>query len=93
MHGVPLVDGAEVPDHIAGVKCYLQDGVGLRVQCPTHFGCARYRSLRIGIDRFGPGAAKLYIATWLDASTRLGVDAHRAFRPNVADIDAYIATL
>ena len=54
---------------------------GLRVKCPYHERCPKYRACSIGVGAFGPQAPALYLETWLVAGQRLTGKEHRSMMP------------
>ena len=91
-------EAPKIPDYILGRKVHWgrqreASMWGVRVWrklpgCPPK--CARYRSVRLGQDRWGPTAAAMYLGAWLRAGERddLAVP-HTKYNPTTLEIDNY----
>ena len=66
---------------------------GLRVSCPRHVGCSKYRSLLMWSDEYGSGvaAATAYLGRWVTSAGSMTVDQHRQYKPTLAETRAYSA--
>ena len=95
--------GVEVPREICGqhvkrVKGRNSGGWSyhdrIAVICPNvnHASCTKSRSLALDVDVFGVGAARIYLATWIEAADRMDQRAHKAFIPNRAQMREYLAS-
>ena len=89
------VDGGfEVPEFILGqpvsLEVHWRGGQGLRVQCPLHPGCSKYRSMTMCVPALGPAAAKHFLATWLAGAHSRTPEEHRGWRPTVAEIRQHL---
>lgn len=85
---------AFVPPSIDGVKCHMEkhrhtNDEGLRVRCPVHVGCSKFRSLRRDVALWGPKASVLFLGAWLSGAED-HMDHHGAWKPTREDIRAYI---
>jgi hypothetical protein len=79
-----------VPTSISGVRCAterhkgcLDDG--LRVWCPLHDNCSKFRSLRRDLVTYGPKASYFYLGAWLAGSQAQGLN-HKKWAPSARDI-------
>lgn len=63
--------------------------VGLRVQCPLHEGCSKYRSCRLWQAQIGHTAAADFLNAWLNAG--IGIEntvEHMRYMPTLAETRA-----
>ena len=71
--------------------------VGLRVAClnPAHCDvkkCSRYRSLAMDVDKYGVQAPIFHLGCWLlHSHDKANRNDHMRWRPNQADMDAYLS--
>ena len=88
---------AAMPRTIAGMPLVVLRGraeaghsyaARVSLACPAHPGCSRTRSCALLVERFGPRAAALYLSAWASRQD-LSPEAHRAYRPSVADMQAH----
>jgi hypothetical protein len=100
------VDGEDevepYPTEVEGAPCRIErhqnrHDVGLRVQCQCighGDGCELYRSCKLQVATFGSKAAQYFVGTWLKAGSRFSTTAaHKAYKPTIADVRAYIQQL
>ena len=78
-----------VPEFIQGQfvqreRRYADGWIGLRVKCPIHENCSKYRSMRM-YRALGPSAAADYLNTWLNAALDHTRDSHMAYKPTLAE--------
>ena len=94
VHGDGADGGYDVPEFILGqpvsLEVHWRGGQGLRVQCPVHPGCTKYRSLALDVHLFGPAAAKHFLATWLRAAESKDAGEHSRWKPTRAQIQEYL---
>ena len=90
------VDGG-FPRHIEGAKLKREsheDGSdeGFRVTCVAHgAACARlYRSRKIGVERYGPQAAVIYLGCWLKLGHTMPCEKHKVYKPTHAAMRKYL---
>ena len=62
---------------------------GLRVKCPVHTNCRRFRSLK-KLDHFGRMEPLYFLGAWMACATDLPVERHRKKSPTRAEIKRYI---
>ena len=85
-----------LPQRIAGMPTSVLRGhpgrchARLVMQCPSHAGCSRSRSIALQVGRFGQQASAIYLSCWA-ARAHLTREAHRRYRPSVADMDGHVA--
>ena len=88
------------PSEILGVRVHRDSYVSpgkryfrLIVNCPYHAGCAKRRNCGARqIARFGDQEPVAFLACWLQQGAHLdNKDAHKAFRPSLAQMQVYIA--
>ena len=100
--GAGSIDGDDggfvMPGEICGmrVKQERHEGgrdAGLRVKCPIHPGCSRFRSLRKNVDWFGPKAPLYFLGAWIKAANHLPVEQHRGHSPPMQTIREFVASL
>jgi len=83
------------PTHVCGVPMKREAhrpgfDDGLRVFCPTHPECNRFRSLRLDADVFGQLAPVHFLGAWLQRRQSLSREGHRDYIPTRADVREYI---
>jgi hypothetical protein len=83
-----------IPEVIDGVRCRMEKhkgsrDEGLRVTCPKHVDCQKFRSLRRDLSRYGPKASAFFLGAWL-AGKDLHDQDHSKWRPNSQEIRDYI---
>ena len=94
--GVALVGGggiADYPEFILGVAVKVcpptvNRPLGLRVICPYHDRCSKYRKFDMWQEEFGARAAERYLEVWLARAPHMSRAAHDAWRPSRVDLRA-----
>ena len=62
--------------------------------CPFHGrGCTKSRAARLGVDIFGPQAAKLFLGTWVVAGVNMEAEEHDSYYPTDEEIARYASEL
>ena len=98
-HEVPAMQN-HVPESIDGMPVSIRAGkhdsgwnyhARVQMQCPAgHAGCSRSRSCALQTERFGPGAAVLFLRAWAARSASMSAAQHRAYRPTVDDLLSFM---
>lgn len=89
-------DQPDLPSLIGGCPVWREahhrrSDEGLRVQCPRHQGCKRFRSLKMDVHLFGPSAAVHYLEVWLAKAGELSRERHKHYKPSRVEIREHIA--
>jgi hypothetical protein len=84
-----------IPEQLQGAKVYRevhhQKGTtGLRMLCPLHAGCSKFRSFKLDVAQFGDRSASYFLDTWAVRATTMTRAAHKKWRPSRVEVREHI---
>lgn len=66
--------------------------VAIHCSNPLHKNCTNRRSVAMDVSSHGPLACVYFLGAWLGVAGDMPADAHRAFRPSAAQMEAFAAS-